>query len=375
MAANFKNISNGVGLVPNAGSVVTIPGDVAYNSVSSSLEVFTVSAESVTTASNVQSFSNKTINVGGSNLIGTTSITGATGTGNVTFSIAPIMQGVNIAGGATTPGPCIVINDTTNVLPYFTVLGNGFVGIGETNPSTPFSVTNNVNGFVTTIQNTNTTTGQSNGVRISAGKNSTDTLLQLRLATDASILFSVSGDGSVVSTGTASFTNLSGSNTGDVSLTSVGSAPSANGASLSGQALTLQPADNTHPGLVTAGTQTIGGDKTFTGNISFTGGSVINPLYPTSTFTSSGTVDGLDVTNKTYIEVSGGITQIEGFANGKPGQLVIINVAQSSLTIIQNNSNFQPIICPNNANFVVSPEGSVSFVFNGTVWKVVSKAI
>lgn len=53
-------------------------------------------------------------------------------------------------------------------------------------------------------------------------------------------------------TGTISASNLSGTNTGDVTLTAVGASPSANGASLSGQALTLQPADTTHPGVLTA---------------------------------------------------------------------------------------------------------------------------
>lgn len=44
----------------------------------------------------------------------------------------------------------------------------------------------------------------------------------------------------------------SGTNTGDVTLAAVGSTPSANGASLSGQVLTLQPADATHPGVLPA---------------------------------------------------------------------------------------------------------------------------
>jgi hypothetical protein len=60
-------------------------------------------------------------------------------------------------------------------------------------------------------------------------------------------------------------------NTGDVTLTAVGSTPSANGASLSGQALTLQPADGSHPGLVTAGSQTIGGAKTFSSSVTVSG--------------------------------------------------------------------------------------------------------
>lgn len=48
-----------------------------------------------------------------------------------------------------------------------------------------------------------------------------------------------------------------------VTLTAVGASPNASGASLSGQALTLQPADGTNPGLLTSGSQTIGGVKTF----------------------------------------------------------------------------------------------------------------
>jgi len=58
-----------------------------------------------------------------------------------------------------------------------------------------------------------------------------------------------------------------GTNTGDVTLGAVGSSPNANGASLNGQVLTLQPASGTQPGALTAGTQTIGGDKTFTGSV------------------------------------------------------------------------------------------------------------
>jgi hypothetical protein len=63
--------------------------------------------------------------------------------------------------------------------------------------------------------------------------------------------------------GTILGSNLSGTNTGDVSLGAVGASPNSNGASLSGQTLTLQPANASNPGVLTAGTQTIGGSKTF----------------------------------------------------------------------------------------------------------------
>lgn len=68
-------------------------------------------------------------------------------------------------------------------------------------------------------------------------------------------------------TGTIGASNLSGTNTGDVTLTAAGSTPSANGASLSGQALTLQPADSTHPGIVSTGIQSFSGDKTFVDSV------------------------------------------------------------------------------------------------------------
>ncbi|MHB1065426.1 MAG: hypothetical protein ACYC1Z_13225 [Georgenia sp.] len=57
---------------------------------------------------------------------------------------------------------------------------------------------------------------------------------------------------------------VTGTNTGDVALGAVGTTPAAEGASLAGQVLTLQPADATHPGVLTTGAQTIGGVKTLT---------------------------------------------------------------------------------------------------------------
>lgn len=64
-------------------------------------------------------------------------------------------------------------------------------------------------------------------------------------------------------TGTITASNLSGTNTGNVTLAAVDSAPNANGATLVGQQLNLEPANASFPGVITAGTQTIGGAKTF----------------------------------------------------------------------------------------------------------------
>jgi hypothetical protein len=51
-----------------------------------------------------------------------------------------------------------------------------------------------------------------------------------------------------------------------------GSAPDAKGASVSGQTLTMQPADATRPGMISAGTQSIGGAKSFSHKISANAG-------------------------------------------------------------------------------------------------------
>ena len=74
----------------------------------------------------------------------------------------------------------------------------------------------------------------------------------------------VSG-GNISGSGTVSGSNLSGTNTGDLSILAPGISPNDNGCSLaSGQQFYLQPADGTHPGILTSGVQTIGGTKTFT---------------------------------------------------------------------------------------------------------------
>ncbi len=55
---------------------------------------------------------------------------------------------------------------------------------------------------------------------------------------------------------------------GALSFAAVGSSPSDNGASILGNVLTLQPFDATHPGVMTTGTQTVAGAKTFSSTIS-----------------------------------------------------------------------------------------------------------
>ncbi len=66
----------------------------------------------------------------------------------------------------------------------------------------------------------------------------------------------------------STWTSLGGGGGGGVTtMGTFGSSPDAKGASISGVTLTMQPADGTHPGEVTTGTQTIAGAKTFSTSV------------------------------------------------------------------------------------------------------------
>jgi hypothetical protein len=69
-----------------------------------------------------------------------------------------------------------------------------------------------------------------------------------------------------------------------VTLAPVGNTPNANAASLSGQQLTLQPADASFPGIVTAGTQTLAGAKTFNDPIFLNAASGVGTSYSNPAF-------------------------------------------------------------------------------------------
>lgn len=97
-------------------------------------------------------------------------------------------------------------------------------------------------------------------------------------STGASFSVDLLASGNVSATGAITGSNLSGTNTGDITLAAIGSSPNANAASLSGQVLNLQPASSGFGGVVTVGTQTFAGAKTFSTSVSsplhiFTGSS------------------------------------------------------------------------------------------------------
>lgn len=123
--------------------------------------------------------------------------------------------------------------------------------------------------------------------------------------------------GALNASGAVTGSNLSGSNSGDVTLAAVGASPNANGATLSGQVINLELFDATNPGIVPA-----------------SGGGTTNYLRADGTWASVAagefskkelfTLSGTDITNQ-YIDltqvaktdsimfmVKGGGLQIEG---------------------------------------------------------------
>jgi hypothetical protein len=102
--------------------------------------------------------------------------------------------------------------------------------------------------------------------------------------------------------------SLSGTNTGDVTLGTVGSSPNSNGASLSSQVLTLQPANASNPGLVSTGAQTFAGNKTFNNNLILGNGLVLS----TVNFTGTG-VATIDSSNAVEVRLTNAsLTSIRG---------------------------------------------------------------
>lgn len=111
--------------------------------------------------------------------------------------------------------------------------------------SSPTAAGASVSGTVATLQPADATNAGvvSTGAQTIAG---VKTLTSAPVMSGASITASTVPNSALANTAVA---NLSGTNTGDVTLSAAGSSPAAAGASLSGQVLTLQPFDSTHPGI------------------------------------------------------------------------------------------------------------------------------
>ncbi|MBK9294123.1 MAG: hypothetical protein IPM57_06710 [Oligoflexia bacterium] len=140
----------------------------------------------------------------------------------------------------------------------------------------------------------------------------------------------------------AAYADLAGASGGGVTtMTAVGSSPNANGATISGTDLTLQPADATNPGVVTAGTQTIAGAKTFNSQLTVSSTTVPQQIVTAS----SGNVRldlrrpaGTDVTQLLFGTAAATDYQIGEFADSKL-QIRSVGTPANGITLDGSNGS------------------------------------
>jgi hypothetical protein len=141
--------------------------------------------------------------------------------------------------------------------------------------------------------------------------------------------------------------NLTGTNSGDVTLAAVGASPNANAATLTGQVLNLQPFDSTHPGVVTASgggtTNFLRADGTWntppavalplTTKGDIFGFSTVNARIPVGTNNQVLTADSTQTLGVKWATPSAPLPTILYFGNGQDGNVTI----SSGTTTLSND--------------------------------------
>lgn len=204
--------------------------------------------------------------VTGSNLSGTN-------TGDQTITLTGDVTGSGTSSFAATIANDAVTYAKMQNVPTQTVVGRGASGTGDLTSLTlgagltlsAGGVLDSVSGGSGTVTSVSVVTA--NGVSGSVANATTTPAITLTLGAITPT--------SVAASGTVTGSNLSGTNTGNVTLATFGSTPANEGASISGQALTLQPADATHGGGISTATQTIAGAKTLNAGLRIPAGQVI----------------------------------------------------------------------------------------------------
>jgi trimeric autotransporter adhesin len=228
---------------------------------------------------------------------------GLTSTVNgVSSGLQPIINSNTLATSGT--GNNILTNLTNGIGNSINIIGSNTLSLaGNTLTSTVNGVASNTTFSVATLSNTGLLTaadwntfnnkvtsvtngGANSGITIGGtAQNPTISATGLN-ATPCTATQKLFWNGAAFSCTTDIDTD-----TGITSLTAVGSTPNANGGTIAGTALTLQPADLTNPGVVTALTQTLGGVKTFnsTNTDFFNGANATNDIFRITPNAGTGT--------------------------------------------------------------------------------------
>lgn len=131
--------------------------------------------------------------------------------------------------------------------------------------------------------------------------------------------------------------------------TAFGSTPNANGASISGSAITLQPASGTQPGGLSTTTQSIAGNKTFTGTIAASNLSGSNTGDQTITLTGGAT--GTGTGSITVILSNTAVTgqALTGYVSGSGTVSATDSILQAIQKLNGNAASFGNVVGPSSA--------------------------
>ena len=150
------------------------------------------------------------------------------------------------------------------------------------------------------------------------------------------------------STGLLSYadTTTGGGGSGVTTLAAIGSSPNANGATISGSTLNLEPASASFGGVVTTGTQTFAGAKTFNGNVNIT---------------TAG--NQLSMFDGTFANTS--VNQITWGSNYNGPALILNDFGAGSQIGWGLRAGAQIFYMPNNIKFTVNESGSFPSIGTG----------
>lgn len=208
--------------------------------------------------------------------------------GNLTVNSNTVTGNLRINNTTTTNNLVVNVNTVTNNLTVNNNIAGGNLVINTNTVTNNLRVNNNILGGNLVINNDTTTNNLTVNNNILGGNliiSNTTTTDNLAVNSNATVGNNLTIAGSTVTNNltvnnnliatNANFTTLtvngatiSGNNSGDVTLAVVGATPNPNAATLTGQVLSLQPANGTNPGVVTTLAQTFAGNKTFTGLVS-----------------------------------------------------------------------------------------------------------
>lgn len=154
---------------------------------------------------------------------------------------------------------------------------------------------------------------------------------------------------------------------GGLALAAVGSSPNANGASLASRILNLQPADGTHPGVVTALAQAFGGLKTFNAGLALAAAQAItfgdtttqstaaSPTSMTAFGSTPNANGGTIVANALALQPAdgthpGGVSILAQTLGGKKTFAAGLDAGSNAITNVADPSNAQDASTKNYTN-------------------------